>query len=104
MHSPFDLLPASSQSGKPGRLRPFHRGSIQVLSVDHGGGNLEIPIFTEILKRKATEMECTIYGGSDKMYNVEYESVGEWLEYCQGSHGEWMWKGPSLPREAWTSL
>jgi hypothetical protein len=90
MYSFFDPMFTPTVPDDNGRLPPFDSGKIRMLNIDHDGGSLKIPLFTRFLRRRGSPRDCSIC--ADSFYDVEYESVQQWLDSCQGFHGEWMWQ------------
>jgi hypothetical protein len=97
MHSLFDPAFASTHPDDTGRIPPFNPGQIKMLSVDHEKGAIVIPFFIRFIKRQATIKECAVC--ADELYDVDYQSVEEWIDCCQGFHGDWMWKVLLFPEK-----
>ena len=97
MHSLFDPMFTSNQPDETGRIPAFNAGQIRILSVDHDSGSVEVPFFMRFVRRHPVMKECIVC--TDEVYDIDYGSVEEWLEFCQGFHGDWMWKILLFPQK-----
>ncbi|KAK1767421.1 hypothetical protein QBC33DRAFT_586704 [Phialemonium atrogriseum] len=89
MHSLFEPAFRDTEPDETGRVPAFRPGKIWMISVDHGGGSIRVPLFVRFFRRQRTGKECTVC--TDEIFDVEFGSVEEWLDLCAGFHGQWMW-------------
>ncbi|KAK3933601.1 hypothetical protein QBC46DRAFT_301019 [Diplogelasinospora grovesii] len=92
MRSFFDPSVQSSQPDEEGKIPQFTAGPIRMFDVDHEDGKLSVPIFMKFLRRKtvATGRRCS--GCSEVWCDLDFTTIGEWIETCKGFTGDWMWK------------
>ncbi|EEU33998.1 uncharacterized protein NECHADRAFT_85406 [Fusarium vanettenii 77-13-4] len=90
MHSLFDPVFNNTEPDEAGRIPPFNPGNIKMIRVDHEGGSILVPLFIRFIRRQRTPKECAVC--TDGFFDVDFASVEEWLDLCEGFHGEWMWK------------
>jgi hypothetical protein len=95
MHSLFDPAFTSTEADESGRIPPFKPGKIRMIKVDLGRGTIEVPLFMRFLRRRVTARECAVC--TDEIFDIDFRSVEEWLDFCTGFHGEWMWKIMMFP-------
>ncbi|CAM1509001.1 Fc.00g027400.m01.CDS01 [Cosmosporella sp. VM-42] len=90
MHSLFDSMFTNTEPDHTGRIPAFKPGKIRMISVDHNGGSIQVPLFMRFLRRRRTPTECAVC--TDELFDVEFGSLEEWLDLCTGFHGDWMWE------------
>lgn len=95
MRSFFDPKFTNTEPDETGRIPTFKPGKIRMISVDHDGGSIQVPLFMRFLRRQRIAKECSVC--TDEFYDVDFGSVEEWLDFCAGFHGEWMWKVLQFP-------
>ncbi|KAF4978864.1 hypothetical protein FZEAL_4824 [Fusarium zealandicum] len=95
MHSMFHPMFANTKPDDTGRIPAFQAGRIRNISVDHNGSSIRIPLFMRFLCWEKTPRECSVC--TEKLFEVKYGSIDEWLDSCVGFHGEWMWKILQFP-------
>lgn len=95
MHSFFEPAFTNTQPDETGRIPAFKPGKILMVSVDHDGGSIDVPLFVRFLRRQKTAKECTIC--TDELFDIDFGSVREWMDSCAGFHGQWMWKTLLFP-------
>ncbi|KAH7129792.1 hypothetical protein B0J13DRAFT_678864 [Dactylonectria estremocensis] len=95
MHSLFDPMFANTEPDYTGRIPPFEPGKINLISVDHEGGSIQVPLFMRFLSRLRIPTECAYC--AEEFYDFNFGSVTEWLDLCTGFHGDWMWKILQFP-------
>ncbi|KAF7557775.1 hypothetical protein G7Z17_g505 [Cylindrodendrum hubeiense] len=95
MHSLFDPMFANTEPDYRGRIPPFMPGKISLISVDHEGASIQVPLFMRFLSRLKRPTECAYC--AEEFYDINFGSMTEWLDLCTGFHGDWMWKILQFP-------
>lgn len=95
MRSFFDPKFNNPEPDDTGRIPPFRPGKIRIISVDHGGGSIQVPLFVRFLRRQRKFTECAVC--TEELYDLEFGSAEEWLDLCAGFHGDWMWRILQFP-------
>jgi hypothetical protein len=78
-----ELKPTYNETG---RIREFEPGSIRFVTVD----SMEVPILMRLLKRTQTPRNCEVC--METIFDVDYGSMGNWIKFCMGLPGSWMWE------------
>lgn len=55
-------------------------GTIRMISVDHDGDSIRVPLFVQFLRQRTIANECVIC--TDEFFEVGFGSAEQWLSLC----------------------
>ncbi|KAF4633144.1 hypothetical protein G7Y89_g4978 [Cudoniella acicularis] len=96
MYSPFDPRFDIALVDETGCIPEFTPGTIYNAILDDS--LTPIPLFMKFFRREKKPRECMAC--SKAMFEIDYGSVDEWLNICEGFRGSWMWNILVFPTSA----
>jgi hypothetical protein len=87
MYDFFDSRFDNSIPDENGRMPEFNPGNLLLADIDQE--DQKFPIFTRFFRRTATPRDCSIC--TESRYELNFDTVDEWVQSCESFHGPWMW-------------
>ncbi|TVY74129.1 putative E3 ubiquitin-protein ligase ARI7 [Fusarium oxysporum f. sp. cubense] len=93
----LDLAISELHTLEEGVPHDVNSSLVQLLELDGTDEVLRVPIFTQLLQREQSPVECSIC--TEPVYDLVGEALKKWDTICSDYDGDWKWKVLPFPRK-----
>ncbi|TXB95708.1 hypothetical protein FocTR4_00016482 [Fusarium oxysporum f. sp. cubense] len=93
----LDLAISELHTLEEGVPHDVNSSLVQLLELDGTYEVLRVPIFTQLLQRAQSPVECSIC--TEPVYDLVGEALNKWDTICSDYDGDWKWKVLPFPRK-----